>query len=109
MPVCVENADDIAKGSVIGGGGGFGFVGGLLLFNNGVLGHEGRREERRVQLDARRDRGPRVAEFRSPFMLDLEGALSRFHGLLERLQALGELDRRHCAIARSWPRRDPDA
>ena len=108
MPVCVENADDIAKGSVIGGGGGFGF-GVASLFNNGVLGHEGRREERRVQLDARRDRRARVAEFRSPFMLDLEGPLSRFHGLLESLQRSESFDRRHCAIARSWPRRDPDA
>ena len=29
MPVCVEKAEDIAKGSVIGGGGGFGFATGF--------------------------------------------------------------------------------
>ena len=91
MPVCVENAEDIAKGSVIGGGGGFGFGAGFCGSTTACLGTKaveksGVSNWTRVEIA-----GPRVAEFRSPFMLDLEGPLSRFHGLLQGLQALGEL------------------
>ena len=91
MPVCVENADDIANGSVIGGGGGFGFGAGFCGSTTACLGTKaveksGVSNWTRVEIA-----GPRVAEFRAALVLDLEGALSRFHGLLQGLQALGEL------------------
>ena len=92
MPVCVENADDIAKGSVIGGGGGFGFVGLASVSTTACLGTKaveksGVSNWTRVEIA-----GPAWLNFvLLVLMLDLEGALSRFHGLLQRLQALGEL------------------
>ena len=109
MPVCVENADDIAKGSVIGGGGGFGFGAGFCGSTTACLGTKaveksGVSNWTRVEIA-----GPAWLNFVLLLCWTLRARCLAFMASCRFSRRSESFDRRHCAIARSWPRRDPDA